>query len=572
MKTNLQNGRIVTWAAKMLFCSLALSLFFNTSCKYDDTDLMNRVDDLAARIVELEKQCKQINLDIDALQTIIDASQSNDYITHVSEVEEDGVKIGYKIEFAKRDAIIIYHGKNGSNGADGADGYVPQIGVQKDKDGVYYWTLDGDWLKDEKGNRIKAEGRDGANGYNGRDGITPKLRIYDGKWQVSYDNEKSWTDLGSASSGGSCSCPITGVTAGDQSVTFTLTSGSSITLPYYKELTITFEQTELGVEAGSTAEFTYTLSYDENVKVSAIGEGVRTKIEDGKLIITADDSFKEGKVLVHATDGTNVATVELQVKVEAIIYVEYGATEKIELTYWDLYPAFMGDGDLEYLPSKSSFNDGKGKWAFKGDLKYVRDAAFSKNTTLTSITLPESIIDFGYNEGGAGSGAFEGCSSLETITIQGAVTIIRNNAFNGCSSLKGITIPESVTEIQYNAFKECTSLTSITIPDQVTEIEKQAFSQCSSLTTVTIGSNVKSIGKHAFNECKKLKTITCKGETPPTLDMKVNDTNDKGVFPKDDEWYNITYISNIFVPSGSVENYKKCWSDYKDKIKASSQQ
>ena len=38
----------------------------------------------------------------------------------------------------------------------------------KDTDGIYYWTIDGEWLLDSKGNKIQ------ANGYNG---ITPRLKI-----------------------------------------------------------------------------------------------------------------------------------------------------------------------------------------------------------------------------------------------------------------------------------------------------------------------------------------------------------------------------------------------------------
>ena len=61
-------------------------------------------------------------------------------------------------------------GQDGADGADGKDGHTPQIGVRKDTDGIYYWTLDGKWLTDSKGNKIPTTGKDGADGKPGVDG------------------------------------------------------------------------------------------------------------------------------------------------------------------------------------------------------------------------------------------------------------------------------------------------------------------------------------------------------------------------------------------------------------------
>lgn len=64
------------------------------------------------------------------------------------------------------------------------------------------------------------------------------------------------------------------------------------------------------------------------------------------------------------------------------------------------------------------------------------------------------------------------------------VTSIGDYVFENCSSLTSITIPDSITSIGDNAFHGCSSLTSIEIPASVTSIGEGTFSNCSSLKTI----------------------------------------------------------------------------------------
>ena len=138
----------------------------------------------------------------------------------------------------------------------------------------------------------------------------------------------------------------------------------------------------------------------------------------------------------------------------------------------------------------------------------IGNNAFKNCSSLTSVTIPNSVISIG-------DYAFANCSSLTAITILNGVRGIGNFAFYSCSSLKSITIPNSVTRIRQSAFRSCTSLKSITISNKVSTIDFNTFRGCSSLTSITIPNNVSGfmntqgcIGPSAFRGCSSLKSIT----------------------------------------------------------------
>lgn len=175
----------------------------------------------------------------------------------------------------------------------------------------------------------------------------------------------------------------------------------------------------------------------------------------------------------------------------------------------------------------------------------IGDAAFADCTTVTSISIPESVESIG-------NYAFHNCSSL-SITIPDNVTSVSSSAFGGtpwynsqpegllyldnwligykgdkptgnlniedgtkgiavgafwnCSGLKAVTIPNSLLNICLGAFQECSGLTSVTFGSGLTSIDSDAFNNCSSLTSIIIPNNVTSISISAFAYCTGLKSV-----------------------------------------------------------------
>ena len=101
-------------------------------------------------------------------------------------------------------------------------------------------------------------------------------------------------------------------------------------------------------------------------------------------------------------------------------------------------------------------------------VKTIYNYAFEKNTTITSVIIPDGVTNIGT------------CS------------------FYNCSSLTSVVIPDSVTSIGSSAFYDCRSMTSVVIGDSVTFIDSRVFYRCSKLSYVVIGESVTSIGYEAF--------------------------------------------------------------------------
>ena len=173
----------------------------------------------------------------------------------------------------------------------------------------------------------------------------------------------------------------------------------------------------------------------------------------------------------------------------------------------------------------------------------IPNSAFHSCTSLTSITIPDSVTSIG-------SSAFYGCTSLTSITIPDSVTSIGSSAFYGCYRLVEVINKSSLNitsgsinngYVAYYAKKVITdekdsklskdengfvtyndgtdiwlisyegSENNLTIPNNITKINQYVFYNCSSPTSITIPDSVTSIGYEAFYNCSSLESITFNG-------------------------------------------------------------
>ncbi len=160
------------------------------------------------------------------------------------------------------------------------------------------------------------------------------------------------------------------------------------------------------------------------------------------------------------------------------------------------------------------------------DVIAIRDSAF-KDTNITSVTIPSTVKVIGnyafascyfleeviFADGSQlteiGTAAFRHCTTLTAITLPDTVTTVHSELFRLCKKLQYANIPRSLNVVGYSMFSGCESLLSITIHSEVTRIEDYAFLSCRSLETVVFEENSQllTICHRAFNSTA-IKEIT----------------------------------------------------------------
>lgn len=181
---------------------------------------------------------------------------------------------------------------------------------------------------------------------------------------------------------------------------------------------------------------------------------------------------------------------------------------------------FTGSIDLSNVTSigQSAFmgcSGLTGALTLSSQLSTVPEGAFS-SCSFSEIVFPESIISIG-------NGAFEGCSSLETLYLPDSIKSLGEAAFYGCTNLKEITLPSGITNIPRMCFYGCL-LDNVVFPASISEIGYGAFVR---------------------RDYSLFSEFTILAAIPPTVEY------DNGKYPSP-----FMRCDRLNVPNASVELYK----------------
>ncbi len=344
---------------KLHFLPLLLTILLGIviSCeKYDDTGLKNDVENLENRVNALEKWQSTVNNDLSTLRSIVDALNNKDYITSIEEIKDhSGKVIGFKVIFAKNGSKEIYFGNDS-----GQNDTTPDIGIKIDSDGVYYWTLNGNWILDDSGNKIPAQGKNGNDGNDGEYGITPRLKIEDGYWLVSYDNGATWEKLGEVGSNNTGTGLFKEVIVSDDIVIFVLNDGNRFAVSLDSDLSIKFNGIEeLFLAPNSTIDIDYEINSSTgkvDIELIPSSELMAELIPDndtrlkGKIRVTAVDKLsKQPKVVILVTNGRSMLMRSLEFEQEAQIEISDNTQKQISSDGGELLLEYFSNVSCEVI-------------------------------------------------------------------------------------------------------------------------------------------------------------------------------------------------------------------------------
>ena len=275
-----------------------------------------------------------------------------------------------------------------------------------------------------------------------------------------------------------------------------ITIGNSVTSIGYAAFGHCSSLTSIEIPNSVTSIDSYAFTYCDGLTNVKIGNGVTS---------IGQQAFDGCSNLANITIGNGVTSIGSNVFLGCsnIKYNEYD----------NAY--YLGNDSNPYLVLVKAKTKNITSCEINIDTKLIYDSAFANCNSLTSVTIPDSIIAIG-------NGAFYKCPitnasvpalALSRISKENLQTLvitsgdIDDSLFLDCMSLTSVTIGNGVTSIGAKEFAGCWYLESVTIGDSVTSIGDRAFDDCSRLKSVTIGKGIISIGEDAFYRCGNLTRI-----------------------------------------------------------------
>ena len=204
---------------------------------------------------------------------------------------------------------------------------------------------------------------------------------------------------------------------------------------------------------------------------------------------------------------------------------------------------------------------------------------FKGNTEITSFDELEKFTSLPelYGQTNADNGAFQGCSSLVSISLPPSCKHLGGCVFRDCSALstihgleyvetlgvrggtfyncglRTIKLPSLTGSVYGGAFRASKSLDAVYDLGKCTELGQYSFMDCSALRVIILPETMEKILKRSFGGCTALGTMVVKAETPP-------DAGQNPWFPS---------ITTFYVPDASISAYQVAtnWVSLASRIK-----
>ena len=295
--------RFRVWA----LCALPLFLALLYGCT---GMVQEELEATHAKLEALQKAAAEASKQLEDLTVIVKLLENSDDHT----IDPASLKVtedGYEVSFKDGETIVIPFGKDGKDGRT----LIP-VGVMQDEDSLYYWQVDGEWLLDDEGNKMRACATDGADGADGADGVMPQIVVENGSWWIVFEGQEPVEIAKCEDIDGVGVFSDIDVTDPERLI-LTLLNGTKLEIPYYFAIKVSFSgaaKDTVLIGAGELLPIPYEVLVEgagsEPVVVTSGTDGVYfSRIVEGEqpgkgmVLVQAPAVFSEGYIFLTAYCG-----------------------------------------------------------------------------------------------------------------------------------------------------------------------------------------------------------------------------------------------------------------------------
>lgn len=310
------------WIGRGLLLAALAGTSVMTSCEYDDSDLLNRIEEVENRLSQLETK---LNSEVESLKQLLEGKA-----TITSATKADGVW-----------TIVLSDGQTITVNEASSDSVISVI----EENGTYYWTLGGE--------KLLVDGKPVA-----VSGAAPSLRVDSTtkEWMVSPDGGKTWMGTGII---GENAALFKKVEADDANVYFTLADGTELAIAKKgagSGFNLRFLAGKQYFDAGQSKTVAIDMTNVKKATIVGKPEGWKATLKEDKLTVTAPASGatnveKQGSIAILAVSNDGKSDIGELAVVQGIAYFDLSASDEIvtlkhkmavdQYNYWGTYIGVM---------------------------------------------------------------------------------------------------------------------------------------------------------------------------------------------------------------------------------------